>query len=173
MPILLPYRGIMPTIHPSAFIAPDAVIIGDVHIGPDTGIWYGCVLRGDVNVIRIGARTNIQDGSVIHVSKGGLGTHVGDDITVGHMALLHDCRLENASFVGMKACIMDGAVVDSYGMVAAGALVTPNKHIPSGELWSGNPAKLMRPLKDAEREMILKSAAHYAKLAAEHKAAVC
>jgi carbonic anhydrase/acetyltransferase-like protein (isoleucine patch superfamily) len=171
MPVLLPYRGIMPTIHPSAFIAPDAVIIGDVHIGPDTGIWYGCVLRGDVNIIRIGARTNIQDGSVIHVSKGGGGTHVGDDITVGHMALLHDCRLDNASFVGMKACIMDGAVVESYGMVAAGALVTPNKKIPSGELWSGNPAKLMRALKDGEREMILKSAAHYVKLAAEHKAA--
>lgn len=172
MAILIPYKGVMPTIHPQAFVAENAVIIGDVTIGPQTGIWYGCVLRGDVNIIRIGARTNIQDGTVIHVSRAGKGTHVGNGITVGHMALLHDCTLHDDSFVGMQACVMDGAEVSHGGMVAAGALVTPGKKVPTGQLWAGNPAKFMRDLKPEEQEMIAKSAEHYVRLAAEYHPAV-
>ena len=124
---LLPYQGIWPQIDPQAFIAPTAVIIGDVHIGAYTGIWYGCVVRGDVHQIRIGSYTNIQDGTVIHVTQGGQGTHIGNHITVGHMSLIHDCTLESGCFVGMKACVMDYARVESGAMVAAGALVTPRK----------------------------------------------
>ena len=118
--LILPYRETLPQIDPTAFVAETAVVIGDVTLGPDSGLWYGCVVRGDVNTIRIGARTNIQDGTVIHVSSTLQGTEIGDDITVGHMALLHACTLESGCFIGMKACVMDGAYVESGAMVAAG-----------------------------------------------------
>jgi carbonic anhydrase/acetyltransferase-like protein (isoleucine patch superfamily) len=137
-PLILPYAGKTPRIHPTAWIAPTAVIIGDVEIGPETGIWYGCVVRGDVNEIRIGARTNIQDGTVIHVAAEGQGTYIGDEITVGHMVLLHACTVESNAFVGMKSCVMDGSYVERHAMVAAGALLTPGKRVPSGELWGGS-----------------------------------
>src|SRR5690606_27614238 len=123
---------------------------GDVTVGAETGIWFGCVLRGDVDRIRIGARTNIQDGTVVHVSHRDGPTVIGDEVTVGHLALLHACTLEDRSFVGMKACVMDGAVVESGAMVAAGALVTPGKRVPSGQLWAGSPARPMRDLTEAE-----------------------
>ena len=169
-PLILPYNGIMPKIDPSAFIAPGAVIIGDVVIGAGSSVWFGCVLRGDVNIIRIGANTNVQDGSVIHVSTGGRGTHVGDGVTIGHMALLHDCKVETNAFIGMKSCVMDRAEVQSFGMVAAGALVTPKKVVPGGQLWAGNPAKFLRALLDDDRAMIKQSAERYAALAAEYRA---
>ena len=135
------------------------------------------MLRGDGNVIRIGARTNIQDGTVIHVNqekdggrgKSGLACNIGADVTVGHLALLHACTLEDGSFVGMKACVMDGAVVETGGMVAAGALVTPGKRVRKGELWAGSPAKLMRALTDAELKYFGYSAQHYAELAASYR----
>jgi len=168
MPIL-PYRAAMPRIAADAFIAATAVVAGDVWIGPGSSLWFGVVVRGDVNVVRIGARTNIQDGSVIHVSRRGQVTHIGDEVTVGHMALLHDCTLEDRCFVGMQACVMDGAVVESGAMVAAGALVTPGKRVPSGELWAGRPARLLRPVTEAEMEEIAASAARYAVLAAEYR----
>ncbi len=163
--MILAYNGIMPKIDPTAFIAETATIIGDVVIGPGSNIWFGCVLRGDVNVIRIGSHTNIQDGSVVHVTTGGQGTHVGDNVTVGHMALLHDCTIENNAFIGMKACLLDKSRVQSGAMLAAGALLTPGKCVPTGELWAGNPAKLMRPLGPDGPQMIAKSAAHYVNLA--------
>lgn len=168
--LILPYRGILPRIAPDVFLADTAVIIGDVEIGAGSGIWFGCVLRGDVNVIRIGAQTNIQDGTVIHVSRHGKGTHIGDGVTVGHMALLHDCTIESGAFIGMKSCTMDGSVVESGAMLAAGALLTPGKRIPTGELWAGNPAKLLRPMSDAEKSMIPKSAENYVKLGQEYRA---
>lgn len=169
MAIILPYKGVLPTIHPSAFIAANAVIIGDVIIGPDTGIWYGCVLRGDVNIIRIGARTNIQDGTVIHVATHGSGTHIGDGVTVGHMALLHDCTIEDGAYVGMQACAMDGSVVEKRGFLAAGALLTPKKRVASGQLWAGRPAKYVRDLGDDDHKLMDWSGPHYVKLAEEHK----
>jgi len=169
-PVIVPFKGVMPKIHPSAFIAPGAIIIGDVEIGADTSIWFGCVLRGDVNVIRIGARSNIQDGSIIHVSTGGQGTHVGDDVLVGHMALLHDCRVESGAFIGMKSALLDGAVVEGGAMLAAGALLTPNKRVPRGQLWAGNPAKLMRELSEKDLQGMKEGTARYVTLMRDYQA---
>ena len=138
--LILPYRGTLPTIHPSVFVAETATIIGDVEIGADTGIWYGVVLRGDVNIIRIGARTNIQDGTVVHVAAKGQGSFIGSDITIGHMALIHACTLEDGCFIGMQSCIMDGALVESGAMVAAGALV-PSRQAGAQRPAVGRPSR--------------------------------
>jgi carbonic anhydrase/acetyltransferase-like protein (isoleucine patch superfamily) len=177
--LLLPFHNFQPRIAVGAFIAQTAVVIGDVEIGEDCGIWYGCVLRGDGNVIRIGPRTNIQDGTVIHVNhetdggrgKSGFACNIGADVTIGHMALVHACTLEDGSFVGMKACVMDGAVVETGGMVAAGALLTPGKRVRKGELWAGSPAKLMRPLTSAETEMFQWTVEHYVERARTYRTA--
>ncbi|MGH1403317.1 MAG: gamma carbonic anhydrase family protein [Alphaproteobacteria bacterium] len=166
---IFPYNGVVPSIHETAFIAPSASVIGDVGIGRDSSIWYGCTLRGDVNDIKIGARTNIQDGTVIHVTTDFQGTHVGSDVTVGHSAVLHACTVEDFGFVGMKACVMDGAVVEGFAMLAAGGLLTPGKCIPKGQLWAGSPAKYMRDLTDKEIAYIKWSAPHYVELGQEHK----
>lgn len=168
--LILPHHGISPTIDPAAFIAPTATIIGDTVIGPDSGIWFGCTVRGDVNEIRIGARTNIQDGTVIHVTTHGHGTYIGDEVTVGHMALLHACTIESNAFIGMKACLMDGVVVESGAMVAAGALVTPEKRIPAGQLWAGSPAKYRRDLTEEEKAFFPVSVDRYVTLARDYLA---
>lgn len=167
--IIRPYKNFSPIIHESAFIAENAVITGDVEIGKDTNIWYGCVMRGDVHHIRIGERTNIQDGSVIHVTSGlEHGTIIGNDVTIGHMALLHACIIEDLGFVGMQACVMDQAVVESRAMVAAGSLVTPGKRIPSGQLWGGRPAKYMRDLTPEELDYLQVSADKYVQVSKEY-----
>lgn len=168
-PIILPYKGIMPKIAPDAFIAPGAVVIGDVVIGSKTNVWFGCVIRGDVNIIRIGERTNIQDGTVIHITRKTGPTMIGSGITIGHSVLLHACTLEDDCFIGMHATVMDGAVVEKGGMVAAGALITPNKRVPAGQIWGGNPAKFLRDMKQEEKDYIAKSADNYVKLADEYK----
>jgi carbonic anhydrase/acetyltransferase-like protein (isoleucine patch superfamily) len=167
---ILPFDGVMPVVGDDVFIAPGAKVIGDVHIGALSSIWYGCILRGDVNEIRIGARTNIQDGTVIHVASKGQGTYIGDDVAVGHMALLHACTIEDRAFVGMKAVVMDGAVVETGGMVAAGALITPGKRVKTGELWTGWPAKLTRALTEKDQAMMTWTQSHYVGLAQKHKA---
>jgi len=168
-PTILPYKGIMPTIADDAFIAPNATIIGDVHIGAKSNVWFGCIIRGDVNHIRIGERTNIQDGTVIHVTRKIGPTIIGSGITIGHAALLHACTLEDDCFVGMGATVMDDAVIESNAMLAAGALLTPRKRIASGQLWAGNPASYFRALKDAEAEFIPVSAQNYVELGAEYQ----
>lgn len=184
--LILPYDGIWPDIHPEAFVAENAVVIGRVKIGKGSGIWYGCVLRGDVNEITVGEDTNIQDGTVVHVNRPrteaeagsigssggavGLATHIGDRVTVGHMALLHACVIETGGFIGMKAVVLDGSVVEGDAMVAAGAMVTPNKRVPTGELWAGSPAKKMRELSKAEIDGFLPQAEHYARLGAKYRA---
>ena len=165
-----------PKVDDAAFVAESADVVGDVEIGAGSSIWYACVLRGDINRIRIGRNTNIQDGSVIHVNHdptgdyretgGGMPTFIGDDITVGHMALLHACTLEDGSFVGMRAVVMDRAVVRSGAMVAAGALLTPGKEVPSGQLWVGSPARYLRNLRPGEIEHNVTITRHYVKLAA-------
>ncbi len=174
---ILPFGNLVPKIAGDAFIAANATVIGDVEIGALSGIWFGCVVRGDGNSIRIGERTNIQDGTVIHVNaerdggRGAVGwrTTIGSDITVGHMALLHACTLEDGAFVGMKAVVMDGCVVEGQGMVAAGALLTPGKRVRKGELWAGSPARLMRQMSAAEFEYLAYSARHYVDLAAAYR----
>lgn len=167
-PIILPYKGIMPKIHSSAFIAPGVVVIGDVEIGAETNVWFGCVIRGDVNSIRIGERTNIQDNSVIHVTRKTGPTKIGSGITIGHSVLMHACTLEDECFIGMNSTIMDGAVVESGGMVAAAALIAPGKRISKGQIWAGNPAKFMREMKDEEKAYIKISADNYCQLAREY-----
>ncbi|MFC4351458.1 gamma carbonic anhydrase family protein [Fodinicurvata halophila] len=179
MATILPYRGMEPRIDPDAFIAETAVIIGDVEIGPASSIWYGCVLRGDVNAIRVGRNTNVQDGTIVHCNHdpngdyretgGGMPTHIGDNITIGHMALIHACKLEDDCFIGMRSVVMDDAVVESRAMVAAGAVVTPGKRVPKHELWAGTPAKLQRQLREEELEYFAYSADQYAKLAASYR----
>lgn len=172
-PIILPYKGIFPKIHPTACIMPGAVVIGDVEIGEYSSIWPGVVVRGDVNYIRIGKRTNIQDGSVVHVTRPQIAgesgmTIIGDNITIGHKVMLHACTLEDACFVGMSACIIDGATVKTGGMVAAGAVVTYKKVVPAGEIWAGNPAKVLREMKQSEKDFILQSAQNYVNDAADY-----
>lgn len=151
----------MPVIGRNVFIAENAAIIGDVVIGDNSSIWYNCTVRGDVNNIIIGERTNIQDGTVIHVSSTGQGTYIGNDVTVGHMALLHACTIEDAAFIGMQACVMDDSYVETGAMVAAGALVTQGKRVLKGQLWGGSPAKFMRDLTEQEKLYIPYSAKHY------------
>lgn len=167
--LLLPYRGIHPQIAASAFIAQNAVITGNVEIGEESGIWYGCIIRGDVHEVRIGARTNIQDGTVIHCTRDRHGCYVGSNVTVGHGAILHACTLQDDCFVGMGAILLDESVVETGGMVAAGALVPPKKVVKSGELWAGNPARMMRKLSQEEIDYFPKSAQHYVELANEYR----
>lgn len=168
-PVVLPFGDKFPVVAPDAFVAPNATIIGDTEIGADSSIWFGCVLRGDVNSIRVGAGTNIQDGSIVHVTRARFSTVIGSGVTIGHLALVHGCTLEDNSFVGMQATVMDGCVIESEGMLAAGALLTPGKRIGRGELWAGRPAKLMRRLDADEIRNIYGTAIHYAKLAASYR----
>ena len=147
--------GKRPRIHSSAFIAPGCRIIGDVEIGPDASIWYNCVIRGDANRVVIGARTNVQDGSVIHCERpkpkhpDGFPTIIGDDVLIGHMAMVHGTVLEDRAFVGLGAIVMDGCRIESDGMLAAGAMLAPGKVIRSRQLWMGRPATHVRDLTDA------------------------
>ncbi len=168
--LILPYRGVQPAIAPDVWVAPNAALVGDVEIGAGSSVWFACTLRGDVNEIRVGAGTNIQDGTVVHVSKDGQGSYIGDGITIGHGAIIHACTLGDGCFIGMQACVMDDAVVESGAMVAAGALVTPGKRVPAGQLWTGRPAKFARDLTEAETAYIPESAKRYAALAAEYVA---
>ncbi|ANK82889.1 MAG: gamma carbonic anhydrase family protein [Rhizobiales bacterium NRL2] len=165
-----PYRGTWPEIADDVFLAPGSQVIGDVKIGARSSIWFNCVLRGDVNHIRIGQRTNLQDGTVVHVNGGGSPTIIGDDVLVGHKVMLHGCELQDRSFVGMNSIILDGCVIESGGMVAAGAFVTPNKIVRKGELWAGWPAKCLREITDGDRKLMERGAPHYAELAAEYRA---
>jgi carbonic anhydrase/acetyltransferase-like protein (isoleucine patch superfamily) len=163
------YRNINPTIAPDAFVADNAVVIGDVHIGSESNIWFGCVIRGDVHYIRIGDRTSIQDGTVIHVTRVTGPTHIGSGVTVGHSALLHACTLEDYCFVGMRATVMDGAVVETGAWVAAGALVPPRKRIPRGQIWAGTPARYLRDLTPEEAAYIEVSSRNYVELGREYR----
>ncbi|CAI5499121.1 unnamed protein product [Closterium sp. Naga37s-1] len=163
----------LPEVPANAFVAPSAAVIGDVQIGQRSSVWYNAILRGDVNSIRVGADTNIQDGCIVHVAKTNLAgkilpTIIGSRVTVGHNAVLHACTVEDEAFVGIGATLLDGVVVESGAMVAAGALVVQNTRIPSGQIWAGSPAKFFRTLTAAEQAFIAKSAESYASLAEVH-----
>ena len=173
-----PFQKQLPRLGERVFVDDSAQVIGDVELGDDASIWPLAVVRGDVNFIRIGDRTNVQDGSVIHVSHdgphaklGGFATVIGEDVTIGHKAIIHACRIEDAVLIGMGAIVLDGAVVKKHGFVGAGALVAPGKVVGEGELWLGNPAKKVRMLSDAEIEALYYSAGHYVRLKDEYLAA--
>ncbi len=169
---IIAYEGIRPTIDPTAFVAPGAHIIGKVEVGAHASVWYNCVVRGDQEPIHIGARSNVQDGSVIHTSLGIADTWIGEDVLIGHMCIIHGARLENRAFVGMGAVVLDGAVIETGAMLAAGATLPPGKRIPSGQIWSGNPAKFMRDLRPEEPAMHVEMVEQYVELAIKHAAAL-
>jgi carbonic anhydrase/acetyltransferase-like protein (isoleucine patch superfamily) len=179
---IIPLGGKTPVIHPSAFIAPGCRIIGDVEIGADVSIWYNCVIRADVNFIRIGARTNVQDGSVIHCDSPGDGspgyptegwpTIIGEDVLIGHLAMIHGCMLHDRAFIGLGAIVMSGAVVEGDAMLAAGALLSSGKTVPHRQLWAGRPAKYMRDLTDATLIGNREGVDHYVHNGKAHKGAV-
>lgn len=169
--LILPFQGQLPQIHPSAYIADNATIIGDTQISEDVGVWFGCVVRGDVNEIRIGARTNIQDLTMIHCAERGQGTYLGKDITVGHSAVLHACSVEDGAFIGIQACVMDDCIVEQGAMVAAGALVTPGKIVKANEVWGGSPAKKLRDINENDRAFFALNLDRYVRLARTYQAA--
>ena len=167
---LFAWEGVVPTIAEDAWIAPTASVIGDVRLGTRSSVWFGCVLRGDTNSITVGARSNVQDGTVVHVNAGPeWACVIGDDVTIGHAAIVHACRLHHRAFVGMGATVLDGAVIEEGGMLAAGALLTPGKRIGRQELWAGVPARKLRDMPDEERAGLDHNAAHYVELAARYR----
>ncbi|WP_424135160.1 gamma carbonic anhydrase family protein [Roseomonas chloroacetimidivorans] len=169
---LYPFKGKWPSIHESAWVAPSASVIGDVELGEGASVWYGCVLRGDTNFIRVGPRSNIQDGTIVHVARGTIPAIIGADVTVGHACIVHACTLKDRAFVGMGATVLDGAVIEEGGMIGAGGLLPPGKRIGPNELWLGSPARFVRVMSAEERAGWDKTAAHYAELAREHRASL-
>lgn len=171
------FRGKLPELGLRVYVDPAAAVIGDVVLGEDVSVWPGTVIRGDVNFIRIGARTNVQDGSVVHVThagpytrSGGYPVCIGADVTIGHAAVVHACTIEDAVLIGMHATVLDGALVRRYGFVGAGAVIAPGKEVGERELWLGNPAKKVRLLSDREVEQLYYSAQHYVRLKDEYLA---
>lgn len=174
---LIPFEDVMPTVDDSVFIAAGSQIVGNVIIGSQSSVWYNCVLRGDVNRIVIGERTNIQDGTIIHVDSpkaGGIGlpTIIGNDVLIGHMVMLHGSTLHDRAFVGLGSIVMDGCTIESDGMLAAGSMLTPGKTIPSGELWMGRPARKLRDLGPEEIARNRLGASGYVLMAQQHKASI-
>ena len=169
MPVILPFKDKNPQISETSYIADNSAVTGDVVIGENTNIWFGVTIRADVNYVRIGKNTNIQDNSVCHVNTNKFPLIIGDDVTIGHGAILHGCTLQDKAFVGMGATVMDGAIIESDAMVAAGALVSPGIVVKTGELWSGVPAKFMRNMTEEETAYIKWSAPHYVELGKEYR----
>lgn len=163
------FGGHTPEIAADAFIAPGAQVIGNVRIGAGASIWYNCVLRADVQTIIVGARSNVQDGSVVHVTRKTHGTFIGSDCLIGHMAMIHGCTLEDHSFVGLGAIVMDACVIETDAMLAAGAMLTPGKRIARGQMWAGRPAKYVRELSPEEIARNRAGAAGYVELAQLHR----
>ncbi|MBS0576578.1 MAG: gamma carbonic anhydrase family protein [Proteobacteria bacterium] len=165
-----PYLDTLPTLGARVYVDPAAVVIGDVVLGDDVSIWPMAVVRGDVHHIRIGARSNVQDGAIVHVTHAGPYTGegfpclIGADVTIGHGAVVHACTIEDACLIGMHATVLDGAIVRRNGFVAAGAVIAPGKVVGEGELWMGNPARCVRTLGAEQIEQLHYSAAHYVKL---------
>jgi gamma-carbonic anhydrase len=159
------FRGKTPQLGEGVFVAENAAIIGDVVIGAESSIWYGTQVRGDVMPIRVGARTSIQDNSVVHVTSDFSGTEIGSDCTIGHNAIIHACTVEDFCLIGMGSILLDGCRIGTGSLIGAGALVTPGTIIPPGSLVLGSPARVKRSLDEQEREQISKGAKHYVELA--------
>jgi gamma-carbonic anhydrase len=162
---LYSYKGVAPNLGRGVYLAPNATVIGDVVIGDDSSVWFGAVLRGDVFPIRIGARTNVQDNAVVHVTGSKAATTIGDDVTVGHLALIHGATIGNRCLIGMGSIVLDGAIVEDECFIAAGALVPPGMRVPSRSLMVGRPARKARTLNDAELEDIKNAGALYTQYA--------
>ncbi|AMC99163.1 gamma carbonic anhydrase family protein [Halomonas chromatireducens] len=171
------WKGVTPSLGERVYVDPSSVVLGDVVLGDDSSVWPMTVIRGDMHRIRIGARTSVQDGSVLHITHAsdfnpdGFPLTIGDDVTIGHKAVLHGCTLGSRILVGMGAIVMDGAVVEDEVIIAAGALVTPGKRLESGHVYAGNPARAMRPIKESERAFFPYTAGNYVKLKDEYLAA--
>ncbi len=169
------YKDNLPKIDKTVFIAQGVIIVGDVHIGRDSNIWFNSVLRADVNFIKIGKKCNIQDGTVIHVSsygfsakgKTGSPTIIHDNVTIGHNATIHACEIGSNSLIGMGSVILDQAKIDDFAFIAAGALITPGTVIKSRELWAGNPGKFIRMISDTEEKLLINTPEVYKKLSKE------
>ncbi len=159
------FEGMTPRIAPDAWVAPTAAVMGDVELGARVSIWWHCVLRGDTQAIRIGAGSNIQDGSILHIATGKYPCLIGENVTVGHACIVHACTLEDRAFVGMGATVLDGAVIEEGGMLGASGLLPPGKRIGRNELWVGAPARKVRVMSDEERAGWDKTALHYQELA--------
>jgi len=169
--MLFELSGVLPRVDDDAWIAPNATVIGDVWLGAGSTVWFGAVLRGDTNRIRIGQRSNVQDNTVIHVNAGAeWACTIGDDVTIGHACIIHACTLHDRAFVGMGATVLDGAVIESGGMLAAGGLLTPGKRIPAGELWAGSPARKMRDIPAADRAGLEATTASYVRQGQRYRA---
>lgn len=167
--IIRPYKGITPSIHSSAWIAENAVIIGDVEIGPEVNIWYNVVIRGDLNKIRIGTQTNIQDGAILHVEAEEGPCLVGERVTIGHQAIVHGCVLEDDALIGMGATVLSWARIDSGALVAGGALVKEYEHIPARTLWAGVPARQRGVIDDDMLARMRAGCEHYLELAENYR----
>lgn len=163
--MIYPFKGIIPRLGEGVFVAPNAVVIGDTGIGDGSSVWYSAVIRGDVNFIRIGNGTNIQDGCVLHVSNGTFSLTIGNGVTIGHNAVVHGCRVDDNVLIGMGAVLLDDCRVESNSLVAAGALVRQGFTVPAGVLAAGVPARIVRDLTEEEIDGIRQSAAHYTELA--------
>ncbi len=158
---ILPYRGTLPQLGEKVFLAPTACLTGDIIVGDDSSFWFNVTARGDVNHIRVGERTNIQDGSVLHVTSKKFPLSIGSGVTGGHAVVLHGCEIMDDCLIGIGARVLDGAVIEKGSIVGAGAVVSPGTRIPGGHLALGIPAKVVRPLKDEEFELIHRTAEHY------------
>jgi carbonic anhydrase/acetyltransferase-like protein (isoleucine patch superfamily) len=159
--MIYPYKGKYPVIHPTVFLCPDVVIVGDVTLEEDVSVWFGSVIRGDIHSIRIGARTNIQDNCTLHVTHDTYPLSIGEGVTVGHGAILHGCSVQDTCLIGMNATVLDGAIVEQESLVAAGSLVLSNSLVPSGKLVGGVPAKVLRNLTGEELAFIRMATQHY------------
>jgi len=168
--MLFSYQGREPTVDPTAYIQSTARVVGDVVIGAQSSLWFQVVVRGDVNSVRIGARSNVQDLTVIHVTRDRYPTQIGDDVTIGHRAVVHGCTVGNRSLIGIGAIVMDGVVIEDDCLIGAGSLVTPRTHIPSSHLAMGQPAKPVRELRPDELEYLKRSAANYVEYAVRYRA---
>jgi len=168
------FKGMTPKLGERVFVDPSSVVLGDVELGDDSSVWPLTVIRGDMNYIRIGKRTNVQDGSVLHITHAssynpdGYALIIGDEVTIGHRVMLHGCTIGNRVLIGMSTTIMDGAVVEDDVVIGAGSLVPPGKRLESGKLYMGSPAKAVRDLTESELSYFRYSAANYSKLKDEH-----
>ena len=159
--MLRPFRAILPKVHPTAYVDQSAQVIGDVEIGDESSVWMNVVIRGDVNSIRIGARSNVQDCTVVHVMHETHPTRIGDDVTIGHGAIVHGCTVNDRVLIGMGAIVLNGAVIGEDSIIAAGSLITEGAQVPSRSLVMGSPGRVVRGLRDGELASILEYSANY------------